>query len=425
MTATGIRSAYTLIALHGLTNLGFGLVFPFTTIYLAGRLSMGTTGAALYFAGAGAANLVVAVLLAIRTYRLSHYALATVGAVSSVIGCLTLSEATILPLALLAATCNGVGQGCFMAAIVPLLNGKIPPDQRRRVFAHRYQVQNLTLALGALIAGAAATWLGRSVLPWLFVAQAVGILPLGTVLLWGALRARDHNGTAARPDNVTVGTARTASGQGVPVRALVAMAGPAALFQLGAFAFGFSQLEATVPLVLDRLLGARLFIVSAMVALNVVVILAAQGVITGRLSKRTEIAGLRISVLFWIAAFALAAAASFGPAPVRIAGVAGYVVLFSLGECAYSCSFHPWVIASVPEHELVRANALVNSMMGIGLFAGPSLGAALVRTGSTVAVWSVLASCAATLLLTVRRSHVRAAATVSYAAKHRAKDLVA
>lgn len=390
-----LRTAYTVIFLHGLTNFGFGLVYPFTAIYLAGRPGVGTAGAALYFAAAGATNVVVAIVLTARRTRMSHYALASVGAACCVAGSLTMSQAAVLPVVLLAAACNGAGQGCFMAAVVPLINSKVPAERRRPVFAHRYQVLNLTLALGALLAGVVANALGRSVLPWLYVAQAAGILPLGALLVRGALAG---DGRDPDPDRAPAPT-----GDALPVRGLLGRVGPAALFQLGAFAFAFSQLEATMPLVADQIMHLRLIAVSVMVALNVAVILAAQGLVTRLLSRHAETAGLRVAVSCWAAGFAVAAVASWGPTPVRVGGLVGYVVLFSIGECAYSCSFHPWLIAAVPEPELVRANALVNSTMGVGLFAGPSLGSALVRVGDAGLVWGVLAVCSATVLLTVRR----------------------
>ena len=44
----------------------------------------------------------------------------------------------------------------------------------------------------------------------------------------------------------------------------------------------------------------------------------------------------------------------------------------------------------MPDAELMRANALSNSMMGIGLFFGPSIDVVLVGTGSASAVWLTL-----------------------------------
>jgi MFS family permease len=89
----------------------------------------------------------------------------------------------------------------------------------------------------------------------------------------------------------------------------------------------------------------------------------------------------------------MAGAGTFGTYEVRLAGLLLYAVMFALGECAYSCSFHPWLISIVPDSELTRANALANSMMGIGNFAGPSIGVVLALTGDASVVWFGLAVC--------------------------------
>jgi MFS family permease len=97
-------------------------------------------------------------------------------------------------------------------------------------------------------------------------------------------------------------------------------------------------------------------------------------------------------------------ALTFAPPPLPLAGLLLYGVLFALGECAYSCSYHPWLISKVPDAELMRANALSNSMMGIGLFFGPSIGVVLVGTGSASVVWLTLGTlCGLVGVTTVRR----------------------
>jgi tetratricopeptide (TPR) repeat protein len=89
-----------------------------------------------------------------------------------------------------------------------------------------------------------------------------------------------------------------------------------------------------------------------------------------------------------------------------------YGAIFALGECAYSCSYHPWLISRVPEKELTRANALTNSTMGIGLFFGPAIGVTLIGTGCAALVWLSLALLCAVIILTTierRRAHRQAA----------------
>ncbi|MDQ2958057.1 MAG: MFS transporter [Actinomycetota bacterium] len=393
--------AYRIIAFHTLASFGWGLVFPFTAIYLASKPGIGPGSAALYYAGAGSANLLVAIVLAAARKRPPDNALAALGTLLSVIGYLTLSVAGNNPTVVTAALCNGLGQGCLMAAIIPIVNSLIPPERRREVFARRYQCLNVALALGAVIAGGGASLAGRRMLPLLFVGQAVAYLPLVGLLVRRALRDFHATRTSrSRP--------RHESEQpppATPIRALIGMTAAAALFQLGAYMFGYSQFEATAPLVADRLLSTGLFVVSLMLAINVAVIVLVQGSITKWLSRWDEAKGLRSAMYFWIVGYAIAAVTSVAPRPFQLAGLLSFAILFGVGECAYSCSFHPWLIQLTPSGELTRASALVNSMMGIGMFIGPAFGVALVGLGHAPLVWATLvACCSAMVALTGRRS---------------------
>jgi len=397
----GVRMAYRIIAFHTLASFGWGLVFPFTAIYLAGKPGIGPGSAALYYAGAGSANLLIAIVLATVPKRLPDNALAALGTVLSVLGYLTLSMAKNVPMVLAAALGNGIGQGCLMAAIIPIVNSLIPPDRRRDIFARRYQCLNVALALGAVVAGGCAAVIGRRMLPLLFVGQAVAYLPLAALLASRAIRDFRTARITQRLSRAETEQPRPAT----PIRVLIGMTAAAALFQLGAYIFGFSQFEATAPLVADRLLSTGLFVVSLMLAINVAVILLLQKAITKWLKQWNEATGLRRAMEFWIAGYLIAAASSAAPRPLQLAGLLGFAVLFGVGECAYSCSFHPWLIQLTPNGELTRASALVNSMMGIGMFTGPAFGVALVSLGHAPLVWASLAlCCVGVVLVTGRRS---------------------
>lgn len=120
------------------------------------------------------------------------------------------------------------------------------------------------------------------------------------------------------------------------------------------------------------------------------------------LERRGDAFGLRIAVGLWVAGYAVVGITMLA-GPFALAGLLAYAILFGLGECAYSCSFYPWMISKVPDSELTRITALTNGMMGIGLFAGPPIGIALVGSGSAALVWfSLAALCAAAMLGTVR-----------------------
>ncbi|MEE1783417.1 MFS transporter [Streptomyces sp. SP17BM10] len=415
------RSVNRIVVLHGLSSFCYGMVFPFIGIHLASLPAVGTTGVAVYYGVSGLANLAVSLLLASAAVRVPRHALGILGLLLW-LGCfLLLAGGGTLTGTAAAAVLGGAGQGCFMAAIIPIVNSLVPPEERRRVFARRYQVLNATLAGGSLVAGLFLTVFSDRAITWLLVANAVGYLPVALAL---ALARR----VPAVPENTGSGenTGSTESGDGSETAAsddrtgslgvglLIRASLGAALFQFGAYLFGYSQFEATAPLVADRLMDTGIGWVSVMLTLNVVVIVTLQRPITKLLEKRPEEQGLRIAVALWVAGLAAAGVTALGPGPLRLAGLLLYAMLFALGECAYSCSFHPWLISRVPERELTRANALCNSMMGIGMFFGPSIGVTLIGTGQAAWVWLPLAGlCGTVALTTVRRRRSRTATTVA------------
>ncbi|MEV7022110.1 MFS transporter [Kitasatospora sp. NPDC093558] len=413
------RSVNRIVVLHGLSSFCYGMVFPFIGIHLASLPAVGTTGVAVYYGVSGLANLAVSLLLASAALRVPRHALGILGLLLWV-GCfLLLAGGGTLAGTAAAAVLGGAGQGCFMAAIIPIVNSLVPPEERRRVFARRYQVLNATLAGGSLVAGLFLTVFSGRAITWLLLANAVGYLPVALALaLARRVPAVPENTEGAENTESTEGTGRAEGSLGVGL--LVRASLGAALFQFGAYLFGYSQFEATAPLVADRLMDTGIGWVSVMLTLNVVVIVTLQRPVTKLLEKRPEEQGLRIAVALWVAGLAAAGVTAFGPGPLRLTGLLLYAMLFALGECAYSCSFHPWLISRVPERELTRANALCNSMMGIGMFFGPSIGVMLIGTGQAAWVWLPLAGlCGIVALTTVRRRPRTAApAALTQPAEH-------
>ena len=391
-----------IIALHGMSSFCYGLVFPFTGIFLADRPGIGTHGVALYYGVAGVANLAVALVLATGLLRPPRVALGLTGNLLSFAGYLLLPSVGSLSAVGLAAAAAGAGQGCFLAAVIPIVNSLVPEADRRQVFARRYQVLNATLALGSLAAGAVITASSRDVIPWLFVVNAIGYLPIA----WALFRAR---GAAEAVEQARA--AEEAGSTAFPVALLLKASLAVSMFQFGVYLLGYSQLEATAPLVTDKLMHIGLGWISLLIAVNVAVIVAAQKWVTRLLERHAEVVGLRAAIALWVVGYLVVGALTFAPPPLPLAGLLLYGVLFALGECAYSCSYHPWLISKVPDAELMRANALSNSMMGIGLFFGPSIGVVLVGTGSASVVWLTLGTlCGLVGVTTVRRRRAGSAA---------------
>ncbi len=403
-------TVWSILVLHGLTSFCYGMALPFIGIYLAGRPGIGTGGVALYYAVCGVANVVVSLLLATGAVRLSRTVLGTGGLGLLSAAFLILPFVHTLAGSTAAACAAGTGQSCFMTAIIPVVSALVPAERRRQVFARRYQILNGTLGAGSMVAGLCVAGFSRAAVPWLFVVNAAGYLPLaGTLLLArGTIRAGERRSARTGDDaDGTAGPGGRAAGRPMATRGLVRISAAAALFQFGVYLFAFSQTEATAPLVADRLMHTGLSSVSVMFTINVAVIVVAQGSATRLLRGRPEEFGLRSAVALWVSGFVSVGLLSLGSGVLRLAGLMLFGVLFGLGEAAYSCSFHPWLISRVPDRELTRASALCNSAMGVGTFLGPSIGVGLLHFGSPALVWLPLAGgCALAGLSTVggRRS---------------------
>jgi len=387
-----------IIFAHGLASFCYGLVFPYTAIYLAAKPAVGTGGVVVYYAVSGSANLTAALLIAAGWIRLPRVMLGVLGNGLWLVGYLAISVAGSYPLVIVAAAAIGAGQGCFLAAVIPILNSLIAPEDRRRVFARRYAILNATLAGGSLVAGTLTVLLPRWVISYFFVANALGIVPTAFALLASRKRRNASSDPApASAEGPADGPGSGSNGE-MPMLAVWKLALPVVLFQLAVYLLGFSQFEATAPLVAKKLMHLPLFSVSLMLTLSVLVVATAQRTVTRLLERRPEITGLRVGVALWVVAYSVVGLLAFAPYGFRLAGLLCFAVLFALGECAYSCSFYPWLISTVRESELSRANALANSTMGIGTFVGPSIGVGLVLSGSAPVVWLSLGACCAAVV---------------------------
>jgi predicted MFS family arabinose efflux permease len=394
-------TADALIWFNGLSAFGSGLVYPYTALYFSGHPGIGAAGVGIYYGASAAANLATTAVLATGRVRTPPVVLGLVGTLMLATGFLGTATAASQALLAVAVVFIGCGQGCLLVAMVPVLTALIPVDQRRTVFARRYRAINLGLGLGAVVAGTATGVLALSVVPWLFVCNALSYLPLA----YAFHRIRGHRAATAES------TAEAAAGEtaGDRWRWLWGAGALAVAFQLGAYMFGHSQFEATAPLVAVDLMGIGLATVSGLLLVNTGVVVFAQSWVTKALSGRSEAFGLRVTVVLWALAYATAALAAFGDLPVRYAGLAVFAVVFALGECAYSCSFHPWLIGSVDQRHMTRMSALASGAMGVGTAVGPSVGVALTLLGDATAVWMSLASFCLLLLCTIHTR--RAAAT--------------
>ncbi|MFB7933641.1 MFS transporter [Streptomyces sp. NPDC056039] len=406
-SARRLTAADVLILVNGVSAFGSGLVYPYTALYLSDLPAMGTAGVSVFYGAAAAANLATSGVLATGRLAPRPALLGLAGTLMLAVGFAGAAVAGSLAFLCAAVLFIGCGQGCLLVAMVPVLNSLTPQEERRSVFARRYRAINVGLGLGAVVAGLTTGILTTSAVPWLFVCNAASYLPLAYV--FHRVRARERDDAARTADAERPTGPEDTRRDTVGRWKWLGVAGTlAVLFQLGAYLFGHSQFEATAPLVAVRLMGIGLGTVSGLLLVNTLVVALGQTWVTRVLSSRDEAYGLRAAVVLWAAAYGLAAVSAFGPLPVRYAGLLLFAVVFALGECAYSCSFHPWLIDSVGPKDVTRVSALAAGAMGVGTAAGPSVGVALTLTGEATAVWLSLASLCLLLLLAVGRRRAAA-----------------
>ncbi len=378
-----------------LSSIGSGLIYPYTALYLVTRTSIGTGGSAAYFAVVAAFDFTASLALGTVKTRIPPGLLAGVGYLVLAVAYSLLGVVHGLVPILLIAVAAGAGRGASSSGGSPFTAQLVPEEERRDAFARRYRAMNLGLGIGLLAASLLLTVLPPSVMPALFVANGFSFVPIA----WFMIR---HRGTAVGGKKETP----TESG-GLSFGRLLRWVGLICVVQFGVFALGYSQLDATVPLVATRLSHTSLGFVSVIVVFNTVGVIVLQKPITRWLKRWSPRRGMQVAVAFWLCCYAVAGATSLLPGPFEWAGLIVLAVLFACGEASYASSSQPWLLSSVPTEEHTRASSLSNAASGVGTSLGPSLGVLLVATGQTLVVWGSLAAGCAVVVLLVQCAKIR------------------
>ncbi|MFJ4797271.1 MFS transporter [Kitasatospora purpeofusca] len=388
---------------HGLmaallaSSAGIGLVFPLTSIYISDRLGLGGTGAGTYFVAMAAAGCAAAVLGGPRADRGSAAAVGAVGTTSLVLSYALLGAAggslPVTASGLLA----GVGYGLQYAAITGVVTALVPAAGQRRAFVLRHVMTNAGMGLGAT-GGGLLLAAGRpaGTLPWLYEAAAAASVPLAVLFLLVHRRRRAAPATPATPDGDAADREPDPPGYRTLLRSR-----PIALLMLAQALFataGFTQIEATVPLLLHHGMGIGLAGVSAVTAGNALVLLLLQHPVARRLEGLAEEAALIAAPLLWCAAFGAGALATATDGTARTALLAAFAALFAIGEIAYSSAFFPLLVRFSGPASLGRGSALSSLAWSTGTAVGPPLGIAVVTATGTGTGWLALAAGAAAVL---------------------------
>ena len=147
----------------------------------------------------------------------------------------------------------GVGRGVAAAGSSPFTAQLARPVQRRAAFARQSRAMNVGLGLGALAASVLVAAFPLRAMPVIFVVNGLTFLPIAIFMVRRAGTCAQQPTTGPRPGSPRNG-------------GLLVLAGPVTVIQFAVSFFGYSQFEATTPLVAHRLSGGSLGFVSVVVA---------------------------------------------------------------------------------------------------------------------------------------------------------------
>ncbi|MEU0928017.1 MFS transporter [Streptomyces malaysiensis] len=391
-----------------LSSLGNGLCFPFTSIYISQLLGLGGRAAGGYFIAMAAASFAAALAGGPLADRGSPHRVGALGGAALAIGYALLAPADSVALVLASGVCVGAGFGLFYASIVGVVDRAVPESGRRAAFAIRHIVNNAGIGLGSVVAGLALHGADTPVgaLRWLYLANGLAALPLIAVIL--GVRPR----TRPAPGNRPATAERSEAG---PTYRTLLRARPMALLILAQALFaivGFTQIEATVPLLMHDRMAVTLGWVSTVVAANSFALIALQPLLRRRLERLPETVGLAAGPVLWAIAFGCglgaALAGETAPAAVRYGLLLAFAVVFAAGELMYSSAFYPLLLRWSGEEAVGRASALASLAWNLGTASGPPIGLFVVAHSSAAGSWLALALGAAAAFTVTAALHSRA-----------------
>lgn len=374
-----------------LSSVGNGLCFPFTSIYISRMLGLGSGAAGGYFIAMAAASFAAALLGGPLADRRGPHRVGAIGGAALAVGYGLLAPADGVALVLLSGACVGVGFGLFYASVVGVVDLAVPESGRRTAFTVRHIVNNAGIGFGSVVAGLALHGAGTpaGTLRWLYLANALAAVPLVVVIR--ALRPKEAvRDRSAEPES--------GGAAGPTYRALLRIR-PMALLVVAQALFaivGFTQIEATVPLLMHDHMGVTLGWVSAVVAANSFALVALQPLLSRRLERLPETVSLAAGPVLWAGAFGCGLGAALAgpsaPAALRHGLLLAFAVVFAAGELMYSSAFYPLLLRWSGEEATGRASALASLAWNLGTASGPAIGLFVISQSSATGSWVALAA---------------------------------
>ena len=375
------RGAWWAVGGYGLSAVGSGFVLPFNAVYLHTVRGFSTGAVGLLLATVAAAGLVAMPAAGALGDRFEPNRVMAAGAILAGGAWIFLGLARSLPVAFAAAVSVGLGQGLFLAPLVPLLARLVSPEERQTVFSLQYMLTNVGVGFGALLGALLVAGGSSGRFLFVYVANAV------TFVVYAAVLLRLRPGPAAPSE-----APRPAAREGF--RAVLGDKRLAWLFAVNVLVvtFGYAQLDSSVPLYAKVHLRLDSAVLGPIFAANNLTVVLAQLPVNAltRSWRRTRL--LACLGLVWAGAWLIGGTTELVPRAAVLLAV--FYVVFALGECLLSPALPPLAAEISPPHLLGRYTSVVSLAWPIGTMVGPAIGAWLVGLSIHRALWPAFAACA-------------------------------
>ncbi|NUW40090.1 MDR family MFS transporter [Nonomuraea rhodomycinica] len=336
------------------------MVLPFTGVYLTQERGLPVAAAGVVMAVFGAGSLVSQLGAGVLADRIGRRATLAGGMLATAATMLWLGASSSLAMITTAMFVLGMVIDAYRPATNALVADLVSPTERPRAYGLLFWAINLGYAFG-MTAGGRLAGMGFSWLFWIDAATCVAF----AALVWRAV-----------PETRPAGR-ETAGGFGVVLRDRVMVA--FTLVMLGN-ALMYSQTMTMLPVAMTQTVGIPSGDFGLAMALNGVIIVLAQPLVSGRIGRRDPTRMLALGLMIMAVGFGLTAFVT------SVAGLVATIVVWTTGEIVTAGIAGTVVARLAPPHLRGRYAGLEGFPWSVSAVLGPLFGGLLLGVGPE-ALW--------------------------------------
>jgi MFS family permease len=337
------------------------MVMPFTGVYLTQSRGLSVTAAGLVMGVFGAGSLLSQPLAGVLADRIGRRATLSGGMLATAAAMLALGYSASLPAILASMFLLGVVIDLYRPASSALVADLVSPEERPRAYGLLFWAINLGYAAGMTAGG----WLAGLGFVWLFWIDAVTSVVFA-VLVWRAV-----------PETRPEGARESSGGFGMVLRDRVMVA--FTLVVLGN-ALVYMQTVTMLPVAMTKVAGLTPAEYGLTMALNGVLIVIAQPLVSGWLGRRDAPRVFALGLAVMGIGFAMTAFVT------NALGLAMTIAVWTAGEIVTAGIAGTIVAALAPAHLRGRYSGLFGFAWSVAMVLAPLLGGPLLEIGAG-ALW--------------------------------------